>query len=225
MGLTNTPRCSPHPYDHPADADNRSDSDEASPAQIDLAIRRAKSQAARFVAKLPVWMDHDAFFGEALLAVALAARDYDPRHGSAFQSWAHNKVRFALLEEQRRQDPVGRVRRSRISRGELTEEPTDLLPLSFEQLQADRAERLDRDLRGHAPSAEELTLKGLDHEALRAAVATLPDREAEIIELRFFDTLSRTAIARRLRISETRVKQLEASALERLRLLLSPEDA
>jgi len=198
--------------------------DSNTPEAIETAIRRAKSQASKFVAKLPNWMDHDAYFGEALLAVALAIQDYDPRHGTAFQSWSHTKVWYALREEQRRQDPVGRVRRARITSGETAEEPTDLLPLSFEQLRADRGERLDRDLTGHAPSAEELALQSLESRALTDAISRLPLSEATVIRLRFFEALSQSTIARRLQCTEHRVKQLETAALSQLRQMLPPGD-
>jgi RNA polymerase primary sigma factor len=56
-------------------------------------------------------------------------------------------------------------------------------------------------------------------EALRTAVARLPEREREIIRLRYGlegEPLSLAQVGRRLGITRERVRQIEAEALERL---------
>jgi RNA polymerase sigma-B factor len=55
---------------------------------------------------------------------------------------------------------------------------------------------------------------------LAQALKALPEREREIIRLRFFDNLSQTQVARRLSISQMHVSRLQARALERLRELV-----
>jgi RNA polymerase primary sigma factor len=57
-------------------------------------------------------------------------------------------------------------------------------------------------------------------ETLRAAVGSLPPRERKVVELRYLGAtpLSIDAVARKLRTSPARVKQLEKAALERLAL-------
>lgn len=191
------------------------------PDQVQAAEARALRLARQFAARMPVWMDADAFAGEALLAVATALRDYDPAQGASFTSWAHSRVRYALLDEQRRQDPVGQHRRRKLLAGELPERPSDQLPLSLDLLQSDRGDRLDAELEP-APSAETLALQHLEREALHVALATLTPREQQVVHHRYFAGLSRPAIARELGISATRVKALEQAALEKLRLLLTP---
>jgi RNA polymerase primary sigma factor len=72
---------------------------------------------------------------------------------------------------------------------------------------------------GSAPE-EEVTL-ALTEEALRTAVASLPEREREVIKLRYGlngadDPKSLEEIGRRLGLTRERVRQIEANALERL---------
>jgi len=60
---------------------------------------------------------------------------------------------------------------------------------------------------------------------LAQALRALPARERRIIELRFFDNLSQTEVARRMNISQMHVSRLQQRALARLRELARQEDA
>jgi RNA polymerase primary sigma factor len=73
---------------------------------------------------------------------------------------------------------------------------------------------------GEAPGPEEEVTLGLGDEALRQAVARLPDRERRVIELRYGldgDELSTLAqVAKALGVTRERVRQMEEEALARL---------
>jgi RNA polymerase primary sigma factor len=71
-----------------------------------------------------------------------------------------------------------------------------------------------------APPEEELEIS-LRQEALRRAIAELPDRERDVLKLRFGlngdpDPQSLEAIGRMLGLTRERVRQIEAEALQRL---------
>ncbi|HYX89261.1 MAG TPA: sigma-70 family RNA polymerase sigma factor [Gaiellaceae bacterium] len=71
-----------------------------------------------------------------------------------------------------------------------------------------------------APPEEDVTVS-LEQEVLRRAVAQLPDREREVVKLRYGlngdrDPASLEAIGRELGLTRERVRQIEANALERL---------
>jgi RNA polymerase primary sigma factor len=73
----------------------------------------------------------------------------------------------------------------------------------------------------HAPPPEEEVRVSLGTEALHRAIAELPDREREVVKLRYglngdTDPASLEEIGRRLGITRERVRQIEAEALERL---------
>jgi RNA polymerase primary sigma factor len=75
--------------------------------------------------------------------------------------------------------------------------------------------------REQAPPPEEEVRVALGRDALRRAIANLPDREREVVKLRYGlngngEPTSLEEIGRRLGITRERVRQIEAQALERL---------
>lgn len=56
-----------------------------------------------------------------------------------------------------------------------------------------------------------------EYEVLSWALENLPERDREVLEMRFMEEKTRFAIAEELRISRVRVQQLESRAIERLR--------
>jgi len=62
------------------------------------------------------------------------------------------------------------------------------------------------------------------HSRLAEAVNSLPPREREIIQLRFFRNLSQTEVARRMKISQMHVSRLQHRAIERLRELVKKQE-
>jgi RNA polymerase primary sigma factor len=74
---------------------------------------------------------------------------------------------------------------------------------------------------GESPSPEEEVSVSLDLDMLRRAIAELPEREREVVKLRYglngdVDPVSLEEIGRRLGLTRERVRQLESTALERL---------
>lgn len=61
-----------------------------------------------------------------------------------------------------------------------------------------------------------------DRQTLRSALAELPDREAAIVRLRFFDELTQSQIAERIGISQVHVSRLLARAVAQLRTAFVP---
>ena len=59
--------------------------------------------------------------------------------------------------------------------------------------------------------------------ALRSALDTLPEREREVLLLRYYKGLTQTRAARVLGVSQVQVSRLERRAVERLRQMLAPE--
>lgn len=65
---------------------------------------------------------------------------------------------------------------------------------------------------------EDAALEGVEyHESLRPLIEELPERERQILTLRFFHNLTQTQIAERVGISQMHVSRLLARTLERLR--------
>jgi RNA polymerase primary sigma factor len=74
---------------------------------------------------------------------------------------------------------------------------------------------------GEAPAPEEEVTVSLAEDVLKKAISDLPDRERAVVKLRYglngdVDPVSLEEIGRRLGITRERVRQIEATALERL---------
>ena len=62
--------------------------------------------------------------------------------------------------------------------------------------------------------------KMLEHAALRCAVENLPEREREVIALRFYHGMTQQNCARVLHVSQVQVSRLERRAIDALRVML-----
>jgi len=77
------------------------------------------------------------------------------------------------------------------------------------------------EIAGELASPLDDVLQRREHEALHAAVASLPARERDIVHMRYFQGMPSKAIAQALGLSEARVSQLHARATSRLRDFLA----
>ncbi|MCG3194886.1 MAG: RNA polymerase sigma-35 factor [Thermoanaerobaculia bacterium] len=145
--------------------------------------------------------DEEAVTGEALAALARAEREFDPARGR-FPAFAGRLIERACLAETLRQ------------RGRGTEVPLTI-PIPGE----DGEERERPELAHHPRETDRLL--GLQAAAL---LARLPERQRRILVLRFGleDGQERTQreVAAAMGLTRTRVSQLEAPALARLRQLV-----
>ena len=64
-----------------------------------------------------------------------------------------------------------------------------------------------------------------NRETLHSALADLPEREQDIVKLRFEDELTQSEIARRMGLSQVHVSRLLTRSVARLRAAFLPEDA
>ena len=62
--------------------------------------------------------------------------------------------------------------------------------------------------------------KMVEHVALRAAIEKLPEREKQVIALRYYHGMTQQASARVLHVSQVQISRLERRAVEMLRTML-----
>ena len=60
----------------------------------------------------------------------------------------------------------------------------------------------------------------VEHVALRAAIEKLPEREKQVIALRYYHGMTQQASARVLHVSQVQISRLERRAVELLRTML-----
>ena len=76
----------------------------------------------------------------------------------------------------------------------------------------------------HVPSDKDAFADLVEHDALVHALAELPERDRQIVSLRFGQELTQSEIGAELGVSQMQVSRLLASLLGRLRASLQPGD-
>lgn len=183
----------------------------------------------------------------AMLGLAQAARSFDPERGIPFERFASQRIKGALLDELRGRDWASRSVRSkardvrsatdsltaRLGRAPSDDEvgtALDIEPDSVKKVHEDvhRATVLNYESLSFDGPAESLlaadsatpeeTIMARERRAyLTDSVASLPERLRKVVVEYFFDERPMQEIANELGVSESRVSQLRAEALDLLR--------
>lgn len=215
-------------------------------AERDALIAEHIGMAQRIARKIgrrtPDWISDDDLVGAALIGLSEAADRFDPTRGEPFVAFAETRIRGAVLDELRRGDLMSRRARSAarqvgktiralehaLSRSPEDHEIANALGVSLEEYRSD-LEMLTHvtivDIEPHAA-----TLGGSDRdspagqaehrqltERLMEGLGKIPERDAQILQLYYIEDLSYAEIGEVLKVSESRVCQLHARAIVRLR--------
>ena len=192
-------------------------------------------------------VDYDDLFQVAALALTRAAERFDPGRGVKFNTFVtpsmvgevknYFRDKYRLIRMSRRSGELMRLVET--AREELTHtlgrapradeiaahaglieddvlealEGTLLPPVSLDALPPE-GERSIADTLG---AEEQGFLDFENSDLLRRSMASLTDKQREVIELRFFENLSQREVAQRLGVSQMSVSRAERSALDRLR--------
>ncbi len=189
-------------------------------------------------------VETDDLYQLGCLGFLKAVRGFDPQYGTQFSTYAVPKI-AGEIRRFLRDDGAVKVSRSVKERGmavrgvrnrliaELGQEPTlsqlaEELSLTVEEVAA--AELATDPVSSLQMETGEggLTLEGLvgtqsmedslvEQLTLRQAMSTLPERERQVLELRFFRCLTQMKVAQVLGVSQVQVSRLERRAVERLR--------
>ena len=178
-----------------------------------------------------------------MIGLYKAIRVFDPSFGVHFSTYAVPKIEGELRRALRDGGMI-KVSRSvyeragRLSRGQrelslsLGRDPhlselsdyLDMTPSEIAECEAAFAgvDSLDREIGEEGPPLSDLLCGGDQEEvfeklALRDLIATLPQREREVIGLLFFRDLTQTQAARLLGISQVQVSRIQKKALAHLR--------
>ncbi|GAB3863413.1 hypothetical protein GCM10028801_30980 [Nocardioides maradonensis] len=118
--------------------------------------------AKKALAKAPSHQDHDDIISFAMHGLLDAIRRFDPEAGVKFETYATRRVTGAIIDEQRRMDPLPRTMRTKIK--QLTQATSEFW------------ERENRD-----PTVPELSeATGLPEEQVREALASQKTMVAEL---------------------------------------------
>lgn len=194
----------------------------------------------------------DEFVSAGYLGLVEAASRFDPKTGGDFKSFAYLRIRGAVIDSIREcADTSGKAYRyvkaiqashnlrenlhnngqagSTASREEALAEVYDFAAkgiLAFRLSVDDAEEELYNEL-GSPTTPEESLKSQQNNEELRAAIATLPEKERLVIEEFYFNDRSFTEIADGVHgLSKSWISRLHAKGLERLhKILLEQADS
>jgi RNA polymerase sigma factor for flagellar operon FliA len=196
--------------------------------------------------RVPAHVDRDDLTSAGMVALVTAARSYDADRGTPFGRFAVARIRGALLDELRGMDWASRSVRARsrqlqraqqdlttaLRRTPTVAELAHTVGLSVaevssvaEDVQRAAVLSLESFANGVAkdmvadkdPGPEDLLLQQERLEYLQLAVDSLPDRLRKVVTGYFLAERPMSEIAAELGVSESRVSQLRAEALNLLR--------
>ena len=202
---------------------------------------------ADMIARVPRHIPRDELMSAARFGLVQAARAYDPSRGVSFDRYARRRMQGALLDDLRSRDWASRrvraqARKVRSVTDELTVSlgrlPTDVETRAAAGLSATEVSRLQDDVhRATVLNYDSVFRDSEDCDALstadadpgevillrerraylRDAVAALPDRLRRVVVGCFFEERPMLDLAQELGVTESRVSQMKAEALDLLR--------
>ena len=200
---------------------------------------------AHFMRRLPRSVQREDLVSAGTLGLFHALRSSAHTCPEMFASYARIRIRGSIVDELRRHDWSPR-RRKDPNAPPATNNPngptsirsnvTSIVPAGLQQPIAAARPRVsvvgfdDLPAGSTAGMAEDCAsplddvLARRENEALHKAVDALPEREREIITMRYFQGMPSKAIAQAMGLSEARISQLHARATSRLRELLAESE-
>src|SRR5580704_2593270 len=163
--------------------------------------------ARRFQRRVPPCVTFDDLVSDGMIGLIQAVDRFDRSRDLKFKTYAQHRIRGAMLDFLRDEDPLSRTERRRVQ-----ESAADLSPttVSLDEIQLHRLA---------APAPPAFTTR-ID---VRGARRNLSPRENRVIALLYdFDWQSRE-VAAELRVNESRVSQIKQRAIAKLRLQLGAD--
>jgi RNA polymerase sigma factor for flagellar operon FliA len=206
-------------------------------------IHRVARQLAR---RLPRHIRIDDLVGAGCQGLVAAYARFDPARADGFDAFAEMRIRGAMLDELRSRDPLSRDQRAhakkavaatralagRLGRAPAADEvaaelgiPLDLywerqsaaavgFTVSIDDDGGDVGSQL---CDTHVEAADDRLCRKEARDAVKAAIASLPPRLARVLDLHYGQGLTLRQIGEQFGVTESRVCQLEAEAIRRVR--------
>ena len=169
--------------------------------------------------RLPSTVELSELINDGVLGLMDAARRYDGARGVSFSTYAAHRIRGAILDGLRTRDPLPRrVRRAR----------KRAIALAGGPYQAGGVQLLELDTALGVPEDDSLgpEARAIEADLVRCAwrgLAVLPPRDRRVLILRLVHGLTLREVAARLALSITRIAEIQARGLKRLRRFVDGE--
>ncbi len=195
----------------------------------------------KLAVRFPEGYDRENLESAGVLGLIEAARKFDPRHGTAFTSYAYPRIRGAILDELRRNCPLSQTMLQTVARVRRAYESLPP-PVSLEQL----AKATDLTVEEVSECLESIRLANPEpwndlqctihtawgpnvespsdaiemaeaRQVLADGVECLPERERTVVTLYYVEDLRLKEIGEVLKLSESRVSRILSQAQFRLK--------
>ncbi|MFT7516842.1 MAG: RNA polymerase sigma factor for flagellar operon FliA [Myxococcota bacterium] len=164
--------------------------------------------------RLPFSVSEEELYAAGMFGLMRAARSYDESQGAQFKTYAYHRVRGAILDDLRRMDFLPRSIR-------------DKAKATGEDAPAIVALPTDED--GHVGLGASETTDIVEQTemlaSMHAAIDTLPEKMKAVMSMYYRENMKMCEIGERLKVTESRVSQIHANAISRLRRMLNPSSA
>jgi RNA polymerase sigma factor (sigma-70 family) len=157
----------------------------------------------RLFPRLPGGYDREDLYSLGNLGLLSAARTFDPERGVAFSTYAYRCIDHAI---------AGVLKR---------EWNQQIHCISLSQVFTDEEDNpLEDQIADSATNAVADALSHFDRDILEKAIARLPEREAQVIRLLYFEGESVLQVAKQWRVTSQAVQNMHLRSLKALRLQL-----
>jgi RNA polymerase sigma factor for flagellar operon FliA len=173
--------------------------------------------AKRLRSHVPPCVTLDDLIGAGTIGLIQAVDRFQPSRGLQFATYAKHRIRGAMLDFLREEDPLSRTERRRTRATNSAAEGALSTTISLEQLPA-------HEQREYA-SARCFSTRFADRVDLHRARQCLSERENRVISLLFNLDWQNREVARKLGVNESRVSQIKQSALSKLRVRFQARDS
>jgi len=205
-------------------------------------VKRIAGSIAR---RLPKHIDTDDLMGAGSVGLAEAYKRRGDMNGEMFETFAACRVRGAILDDLRRNDPLSRRLRSMARSiddasaatatmgvkvdGEAVAEKLGIEPARYRALQlckgaANTTDHESESVRDPGSSPEQLVDDKQTFAMLHAAADKLPERLRFVLVQRYVHDVTLREVGVQLNVSESRACQMEREALAKLAALLRTAD-
>ncbi len=199
---------------------------------LTLQMGLVRDQVSWIARRLPPFVEREELVAYGHLGLVEAKQRYDPDQGVPFENYARPRIRGAVYDGLRELSNVGRreydaVQRQRAERAAQAERVT-ARPMATGRSARTPDRSPDRIPRSVAGDPEQVAIIRQEHARIRRAVDSLPPFERQVITAAYDledQGDSASAFARRTEVHRASVSRWHHAALDRLRHVLSTEEA
>lgn len=212
-----------------------------------------KRIAVHLKARIPPFMEVDELVQVGMIGLIEAARSFNPTKGVAFESYAHTRIRGAMIDEVRRlsflprsavafnksHSTASQALATELGRAPTQAELAEFMGMEIDNFEKDRGaarqfetysmEVVNDEVMNlpeqHSRQPEAIVEEAQMMEALTEAIDGLPERDKLVISLYYVEELNLREIGEVLGVSESRVSQILSANVKKLRAQLNAEPA